>query len=124
MPQEYVLKENDFLVSQTDSKGNIIFANEDFCRIAGYSLEEMVGKPHNIVRHSDMPKAAFADLWQTVKSGKVWAGYVKNAIKNGGFYWVFATVYPMDGGKSYMSCRKKASPDEIASAEAIYKTMR
>ncbi|HZF69676.1 MAG TPA: PAS sensor domain-containing protein, partial [Sulfuricurvum sp.] len=76
----------------------------------------------------DMPKAAFKDLWDTVKSGKVWKGYVKNATKNGGFYWVFATVYPNiacgDGNSGYMSCRRKASPDEIKKAEALYKTMR
>ncbi|MFY9142271.1 PAS domain S-box protein, partial [Sulfuricurvum sp.] len=68
MGSEYVLKDTDFLVSQTDEKGNILFANEDFCTIAGYTLEELVGKPHNIVRHRDMPKAAFKDLWETVKS--------------------------------------------------------
>ncbi|MDD2266534.1 PAS domain-containing protein [Sulfuricurvum sp.] len=125
---EHTLQDTDFLVSQTDAKGIILFANEDFCKIAGYTLEELMGKPHSIVRHSDMPKAAFKDLWDTVKSGKVWKGYVKNATKNGGFYWVFATVYPNiacgDGNSGYMSCRRKASPDEIKKAEALYKTMR
>ena len=124
MSQEYVLKENDFLVSQTDSKGMILFANEDFCRVAGYTLDELVGKPHNIVRHADMPKAAFKDLWTTVKQNRVWTGYVKNATKSGGYYWVYATVYPMEGGKSYMSCRRKASAEEIQAAEALYRTMR
>ncbi len=68
--QEYVLKNDDFLVSQTDEKGIILFANDDFCKIAGYKLEELVGKPHSIVRHSDMPKAAFKDLWDTAKKGR------------------------------------------------------
>jgi aerotaxis receptor len=120
---EYTLSDTDFLVSQTDEKGKILFANEDFCKIAGYTLEELIGQPHNIVRHSDMPKAAFRDLWDTVKMGKVWKGYVKNATKNGGFYWVFATVYPNiacgDGEGGYMSCRRKASPAEIKKAELL-----
>jgi len=87
-----------------------------------------MGKPHNIVRHPDMPRAAFKDMWDTIKSGKVWKGYVKNSIKGGGFYWVFATVYPNiecgDGEGGYMSCRRKASDEEIKKAEALYKSMR
>ncbi|KIM09404.1 MAG: hypothetical protein KU28_01970 [Sulfurovum sp. PC08-66] len=122
MSREYRLSENDFLVSQTDQKGVITFANEDFCKVAGYTLEELVGKPHSIVRHPDMPKAAFKSLWDTVKSGKVWTGYVKNRTKEGGYYWVYATVYPMPGG--YMSCRRRPSDMEIADAEKLYKTMR
>jgi len=124
---EYTLNDTDFLVSQTDGKGKILFANDDFCKIAGYALEELIGQPHNIVRHRDMPKAAFKDLWDTVKSGKIWTGYVKNATKNGGFYWVYATVYPNiacgDGSGGYMSCRRKASPEEIKAAEELYRTM-
>lgn len=126
--QEYILKNDDFLVSQTDAKGIIIFANDDFCKVAGYSIEELVGKPHNIVRHKDMPKAAFKDLWETVKSNKVWTGYVKNRTKDGGFYWVFATVYPMYDStreeQTYLSCRRKPSREEIEEAEALYKTLR
>ena len=124
---EYKLKSDDFLVSQTDEKGIILFANDDFCKIAGYTLEELVGKPHNVVRHPDMPKAAFKSLWETVKSGKVWDGYVKNRTKDGGYYWVYATVYPtydeVSREKTYMSCRRKPSADEIAEAEALYKTL-
>jgi aerotaxis receptor len=125
--KEYVLKNDDFLVSQTDSKGKILFANDDFCKVAGYSLEELVGKPHNVVRHRDMPKAAFKDLWETIKNGKVWHGYVKNMTKDGGYYWVYATVYPMyDATKkeqTYLSCRRKPSPSEIAEAQALYSTL-
>ena len=83
MKGEHVLKDTDFLVSQTDEKGKILFANEDFCKVAGYAIEELVGKPHSIVRHPDMPKAAFKDLWETVRAGKIWTGYVKNATKSG-----------------------------------------
>ncbi|MDT8338929.1 MAG: PAS domain-containing protein [Sulfurimonas sp.] len=126
--QEYVLKNDDFLVSQTDAKGIIIFANDDFCKVAGYTIDELVGKPHNVVRHPDMPKAAFKDLWETVKSDKVWSGYVKNRTKDGGFYWVFATVYPMYDTtreeQTYLSCRRKPSKQEIEEAEALYKTLR
>jgi aerotaxis receptor len=124
---EYVLKSDDFLVSQTDEKGKIIFANDDFCKIAGYTLEELVGKPHSIVRHKEMPRAAFKDLWDTVKRGDIWTGYVKNATKDGGFYWVFATVYPMYDEvmrqKTYMSCRRKPSKEEIEAAQELYKTL-
>ncbi|QOP40364.1 PAS domain-containing protein [Sulfurimonas marina] len=126
--REYILKSDDFLVSQTDEKGKILFANDDFCKIAGYTIEELVGKQHNIVRHPDMPKAAFKDLWSTVKQNKIWTGYVKNATKDGGFYWVFATVYPMKDPVTketrYLSCRRKPSKEEILQAEELYKTLQ
>ncbi|WP_424688805.1 MAG: PAS domain-containing protein [Halarcobacter ebronensis] len=121
--QETVLDEYAFLVSETDSKGIIRFANDDFCKIAEYSLEELVGNPHNMVRHQDMPSKAFKSLWDTVQRGETWTGYVKNATKTGGYYWVFATVYPFescDGTKGYLSCRRKPSREEIADAEALY----
>ena len=81
--RETVLDKNAFLVSETDAKGIIKFANEDFCKIAGYSLSELIGNPHNMVRHSDMPKKAFKSLWDTVQKGNIWTGYVKNATKDG-----------------------------------------
>ncbi|MEA2072719.1 MAG: PAS domain-containing protein [Campylobacterota bacterium] len=124
---EYVLKSDDFLVSQTNEQGKILFANDDFCKVAGYTLEELLGQPHSIVRHPDMPKTAFKDLWETVKSGNEWNGYVKNATKNGGYYWVYATVYPMydeaTKQKTFMSCRRKPSKQEIVDAQALYKTL-
>ena len=79
MSKETVLDKNAFLVSETDLKGVIKFANEDFCKIAGYTLEELMGQPHNMVRHKDMPKKAFKSLWDTVQKGEIWTGYVKNA---------------------------------------------
>lgn len=121
--QETVLDEYAFLVSETDSKGIIRFANDDFCKIAEYSLEELMGNPHSMVRHKDMPKKAFKSLWDTVQSGQVWTGYVKNATKTGGYYWVFATVYPFescDGSKGYLSCRRKPSKEEITQAQELY----
>ena len=127
MSQETKLQEDTFLVSETDAQGIIRFANDDFCHIAGYSLDELVNKPHSMVRHPDMPKAAFKDLWDTVKNGKIWTGYVKNSTKSGGYYWVFATVYPFescDGSQGYLSCRRKASESEITTHEKLYKQMK
>lgn len=123
--KEITLKESDFLVSETDGKGYIVMANPDFVKISGFTFEELLGQPHNILRHKDMPKAAFKDLWATIKSGKVWTGYVKNATKNGDYYWAFATVSPLKSknGIGYISCRKQASPQEIAEVEALYRTM-
>ena len=123
MSRETILDKNAFLVSETDAKGIIKFANEDFCKVAGYSLEELVGKPHNVVRHKDMPKKAFKSLWDTVQRGEIWTGYVKNATKDGGYYWVFATVYPFessDGTQGYLSCRRKPTSEEIEKAQRLY----
>lgn len=125
--KETILEDYAFLVSETDEKGNIIFANDDFCEIAEYTVDELIGKPHNIVRHPDMPKVAFKDLWDTVKAGKVWTGYVKNGTKSGGYYWVFATVFPTttsEGSKGYLSCRRKASKEEIEEHEVLYKELK
>lgn len=127
MNKETVLDKNTFLVSETDVKGIIRFANEDFCKIAEYTLDELLGQPHSMVRHKDMPKKAFKSLWDTVQKGETWTGYVKNATKSGGYYWVFATVYPFescDGTKGYLSCRKRATPEEIKKAEILYDIWR
>ena len=125
--KETVLDEYSFLVSETDAKGVIIFANDDFCKIAEYTIEELMGQPHNMVRHKDMPKKAFKSLWDTVQKGEIWTGYVKNATKDGGYYWVFATVYPFessDNSKGYLSCRRKPTSEEIIKAEKLYEQWR
>ena len=83
---------NVLLISTTDTKGNITYANAEFCEVAGYTLEELVGQPHSIVRHPEMPSAAFGDLWSHAKGGKPWMGMVKNRCKNGDHYWVKAYV--------------------------------
>lgn len=124
---ELVLNNKSFLVSETDEKGIIKFANDEFCEYAEFPLSELIGKPHNIVRHPDMPKAAFKDLWDTVKSGNRWKGFVKNKSKTGKFYWVFATVFPFtssDGSKGFISCRRKASEQEIEKYTKLYKEMK
>ena len=92
---EIQMEQNDVLVSGTDINGKITFANSTFVTISGYSEPELVGRPHNIVRHPDMPKEAFADLWARLKSGRSWRGIVKNRTKSGGFYWVEANVAPV-----------------------------
>lgn len=126
MSQEVKLSKDTMIVSETDAKGNIIYANADFCEIAGYTKQELIGKPHNVVRHADMPKAAFKDLWETVKSGKVWKGIVKNKTKNGGYYWVNATAYPskrVNGELRYISVRVKPTDEEVNKAIELYKTL-
>jgi len=127
LSQEVKLSIDTMIVSETDAKGNIIFANSDFCDIAGYTIEELIGKPHNIVRHKDMPKAAFEDLWKTVQDGKIWNGIVKNKTKNGGYYWVNATAYPSKNEKGelrYISVRIKPTDKEIEDAINLYKTLK
>ncbi|PLY11578.1 MAG: PAS sensor domain-containing protein [Arcobacter sp.] len=114
------------IVSETDAKGIIQYANSDFCKIAGYSKEELIGKPHNYVRHPDMPKAAFEDLWKTIQSGNIWNGIVKNKTKDGGYYWVNATAYPSknsNGVLRYISVRVKPTDKEIENAISLYKTL-
>jgi len=111
------------LVSITDTSGKILYANADFCDIAGYSIEELTGQHHNIVRHSDMPKAAFSDLWAKLKAGRSWRGMVKNRCKNGDFYWVDAYVTPLyENNKvvAYQSVRVKPTQAHIDKASKLY----
>lgn len=126
MSNEITLNKDTLIVSETNEKGIIIYANADFCKIAGYSKDQLIGQPHNIVRHNDMPKAAFEDLWKTIQAGNIWNGIVKNKTTNGGYYWVNATAYPSvdsNGKKRYISVRVKPTDDEIKNAEALYKTL-
>ncbi|WP_428023105.1 PAS domain-containing protein [Arcobacter sp.] len=127
MAEEVKLSEDTMIVSETDAKGIIVYANADFCKIAGYSKEELIGKPHSFVRHVDMPKAAFEDLWKTIQSGNVWKGIVKNKTKDGGYYWVNATAFPSKNSKGnlrYVSVRVKPTDKEIEDAINLYKTLR
>jgi aerotaxis receptor len=124
---EIVLEESSLIISETDLNGNITFANDDFIRYSGYTWEELYEAPHNILRHEDMPKAAFADLWVTIKSGKTWNGFVKNKNKHGDYYWVYATVAPIifeNGEMRYLSLRRKPTRDEILKYDALYKSMK
>ncbi len=125
--REFEFPENATLMSTTDSQSHITYANAAFVEVSGFDLEELQGQPHNIVRHPDMPKEAFADMWTTLKGGEPWTAVVKNRRKNGDHYWVRADATPVvRGGRpvGYMSVRTKASREEIAAAEALYKDFR
>lgn len=125
--EEVYLEEGQTLVSRTDLRGIITFANKEFIEVSGYSEAELMGSPHNMVRHPDMPSAAFEDLWSTVGQGKPWVGIVKNLTKSGGFYWVEARVIPVwkDGTVvEYMSVRRKPSRQQIADAESLYRDLK
>ena len=121
---EYVLRADDILVSATDTRGIITFANNCFCRIAEFELDELVGQPHNIIRHPDMPRTAFADLWAMIQGGKLWQGYVANRSKYGRLYWVKANVFPcyeQDQIVGYISIRTKPEPQQIKQAMEAYR---
>ncbi|TCZ55256.1 methyl-accepting chemotaxis protein [Roseicella aquatilis] len=125
--RETLLEDGAQLVSETDLGGRITFANDTFVAVSGFGREELIGAPHNIVRHPDMPKQAFADLWATVKAGMPWEGLVKNRSKDGGFYWVHANVTPVieDGQlRGYISIRSKPGREAVARAEALYADIR
>ncbi|MBK8159980.1 MAG: PAS domain-containing protein [Rhodospirillaceae bacterium] len=115
------------LVTRTDSAGRITFVNQAFLDISGFSEEELMGQPHNIVRHPHMPPAAFADLWATIKSGHAWEAPVKNRTKAGEYYWVRANVTPVvENGAvtGFISVRSKPGRDEVAAAAQIYEAIR
>ncbi|MDR5884935.1 methyl-accepting chemotaxis protein [Vreelandella janggokensis] len=125
--QEYPLTEETVLISRSDLKGNVTYANPTFVEVSGYSRDELIGAPHNLIRHPDMPEAAFANLWKTLQAGTTWQGLVKNRRKNGDHYWVHATLAPLrDGDRivGYTSVRRKASPKAVAKAEKVYAEMR
>ena len=117
----------ELIVSQTDVAGRITMCNEAFVRMSGYRREELIGAPHHILRHPDMPASAFADLWSTVRSGARWHGYVKNLRRDGGFYWVYATVIPkLRGGRivGFTSVRRQPSRRKVVAAATLYESMR
>ncbi len=126
MEKEILLDKKIMIVSETDEKGNILYANGDFCKISGFSKEELIGRPHNIVRHPDMPRTAFRTLWDDVKKGKEWRGIVKNKTKDGNYYWVRAYIYGVkdNNGKRFISVRTKPSVTEIRDSEKLYKTLQ
>ena len=115
-----------YIVSRTDLKGIITYANDTFVDISGFTLDELIGKNHNLVRHPEMPVQAFAWLWDTVKAGRPWRGIVKNRCKNGDYYWVEALVVPVRKASQtigYMSVRTAPSRQQIADAQALYQKL-
>jgi len=124
---ETEVPQDELIISRTDLDGNITYANETFCEISGYNEDELIGKPHNIVRHPDMPKEAFKELWDTLKDGKQWRGVVKNLRKDKGFYWVEAMVSSVyKNGKlvEYKSLRTPISYEDKLKYQRLYDKMR
>ncbi|MDB5485842.1 MAG: domain S-box protein, partial [Tardiphaga sp.] len=124
---EYPIQDDTLIVSKTDTKGRLTYFNDQFVAAAGFTEAELIGQPHNIIRHPDMPTEAFADLWATLKAGKPWAGAVKNRRKNGDFYWVLASATPIwEAGQisGYMSIRSKIPDSQRAEAEHVYALLR
>jgi len=123
---EYIINEG-VIVSQTDLKGVITYANRLFCQVSGYKVNELVGQPHSIIRHPDMPAPIFAKMWETIKGGQAWNGLVKNLRKDGDFYWVETEILPVrdENGTiiGYIAARKAASRKDIIENEGIYKKM-
>jgi aerotaxis receptor len=126
-PVEYILAADDSLVSVTDLKGRITYCNLAFIQASGYSREELMGQPHNLVRHPDMPAEAFRDMWSTIQAGLPWSAPVKNRRKDGTFYWVQAHATPMMEGNrtvGYLSVRTAPSREAVAKADQLYARMR
>ncbi|MCG0456002.1 methyl-accepting chemotaxis protein [Enterobacter cloacae complex sp. ECC445] len=123
---EYPLDDDTTLMSTTDVHSYITHANDTFVQVSGYQLDELTGQPHNMVRHPDMPKAAFADMWYTLQQGEPWSGIVKNRRKNGDHYWVRANAVPMvrrGQVTGYMSIRTRATAEEVAAVEPLYRAL-
>ncbi|MBL8484135.1 MAG: PAS domain-containing protein, partial [Rhodocyclaceae bacterium] len=125
--REAEMRDGMTIVSKTDLKGVITYINRDFLEISGFTEKELIGTSHNIVRHPDMPKEAFEDLWNSLKEGRPWTGLVKNRCKNGDHYWVMANAAPIrENGRivGYMSVRTRPAREAVAAAEAAYALFR
>lgn len=124
---ERMMRESDFIVSKTNPKGIITYGNPIFIEFSRYSEEELLGSQHNIVRHPDMPRAAFQLAWDTIQSGKEFFGYVKNMAKDGSFYWVFTHITPdFDAQRNivgYTSVRRCPKRDAVSKVEPLYRQM-
>jgi aerotaxis receptor len=124
--EEYTF-EGRAIISQTDLKGMITFTNRQFYNVSGYKAEELVGKSHNMVRHPDMPRAAFEQMWKTIQSGQTWNGLIKNLRKDGLYYWVETEILPIknsdDEVTGYISAGKAASRTNIQETAELYNKM-
>jgi len=124
---ERLMREDDFIVSMTDTKGRITYGNRVFIEFSGYSEAELIGTQHNIIRHPDMPRAVFQLLWNKIQNREECFAYVKNMSKDGGFYWVFTNVTPVydPAGNitGYLSVRRKPKLSGIQTASAVYAAM-
>lgn len=124
--EEY-LHDKSTIISQTDTKGIITYVNKKFCEISGYNREELVGSPHSIIRHPDMPKEVFQKMWETIQDAQTWNGLIKNLRKDGLYYWVETEILPTfdDAEKitGYIAIRRESSRKNIEESEALYKKM-
>jgi len=124
--EEFIFDGN-VIISQTDLKGVITYANRAFCEISGYSVDELIGNPHSIIRHPDMPKAVFTKMWETISGGQAWNGLVKNLRKDGKYYWVDTEVLPIKDEENaligYIAARKEASRKDINETQDTYRKM-
>lgn len=124
---ERLMREEDFIVSKTDLKGRITYGNRIFIEFSGYSERELLGAPHNIIRHPDMPRGVFKYLWDTLASGRECFAYVKNLSRDGGHYWVFANVTPSYGSDGrvdgYFSVRRRPAPAAVEACTGLYRAM-
>ena len=125
--EEWYFSSDQYILSETDEKGFIIYANDVFCEIAGYKIEELIGEPHNIIRHTDRPRIAFKGLWDDIQSKGFWTGIVKNLRKDGGFYWVHATAMRKvhsDGSITYLSVRRVPDRGDVNACITLYAELR
>jgi len=124
--KEYIY-EGRVIISQTDLDGVITFANRKFCEVSGYEIDELIGSNHNIIRHPDMPRAAFEKMWDTIPSGQTWTGLVKNLRKDGLYYWVDTEVLAVRDENNnitgYIAARNPASRKNINESATLYKKM-
>ncbi|QSZ42295.1 PAS domain-containing protein [Sulfurimonas aquatica] len=121
-----VLYNDLYLLSETDEKGIVKYASDSFLKIANMREDELIGQPHNVVRHPDMPRAAFKSLWGDIQAKGFWTGFVKNARKGGGYYWVLATILrsiDKNGNTKYVSIRTKPSREDVQKAQELYATL-
>ncbi len=124
---EWYYPSDRYILSETDDKGIIIYVNDLFCEVAGYKKEELLGTPHNILRHGDMPSIAFKGLWNDIQTKGFWSGYVKNLRKDRDFYWVYATVIKKidnNGIVTYLSIRVKPNKQKITEIEKLYAKLK
>lgn len=125
LDEEYVF-DKGLIISSTDTKGIITYVNRKFCEISGYTKDELKGRNHNIVRHPDMPKIAFSEIWTTIQAKKEWTGIVKNLRKDGRYYWVYSHISPVEEDGliiGYTAARRPASRTEIEETLPIYQTL-
>lgn len=125
--EEWFFSSDQYILSETDEKGIIVYANDVFCEIAGYKFEELTGQPHNILRHIDMPRIAFKGLWEDIQTKGFWTGVVKNLRKDGGYYWVYATVLRRvhnDGTVSYLSVRRVPDRASVQACTSLYADLK